>query len=135
MSVNPYLFFNGTCEEAFKFYAELLGGRIETMITYAEAPAEEGGSPEQEDKIMHAYLKIGDQALMASDAPPQRYEETKGFYVQLSIGEPEEAERVFKALAEGGGIHMSLQETFWARRFGMLVDRFGVPWMVNCNKS
>ncbi len=134
MSLQPYVFFNGTCEEALKYYAELLGGRIEAMVTYGEAPTEEPTPPGFERKIMHAYLKLGDQALQASDAPPDHFEPMKGFYLQLGVAEPGEAERVFGALAEGGEVQMALKETFWAQSFGMLVDRFGVPWMINCNK-
>jgi PhnB protein len=135
VSLNPYLFFNGTCEEAFTFYAKVLKGRIEAMMTYAEAPPEMEASPAQRDKIMHAYLRFEDHALMASDAPPDHAAPMSGFAVQVAIGEPGEAERIFDALAEGGTIQMPMEETFWARRFGMVVDRFGVPWMINCNKD
>jgi PhnB protein len=135
VSLNPYLYFNGNCKEAMTFYAEVLGGRIETMMTYAEAPDEEPQPPALRDKIIHAYLKFEDQALMASDAPPELFERMQGFSVQIAVGDPGEAERLFTALADGGEVRMPLKETFWASRFGMLVDRFGVPWMVNCNKS
>jgi PhnB protein len=134
VSLNPYLYFNGNCEEAMRHYAEVLGGEIETMMTYAEAPAEEAQAPAMREKIMHAYLKFEDQALMASDAPPEHFERPQGFAVQLAVGEPGEAERIFNALAEGGEVRMPMEETFWAIRFGMLVDRFGVPWMINCNR-
>ena len=134
MSLHPYLFFNGTCEEAFKFYAEILGGTIEAMVTYAEAPSDDNPLPEHPGKIMHAYLKFEDSALMASDAPPDRFERMAGFYVQVAFAEPSQAERVFSALAAGGKVQLPLEETFWARRFGMVTDRFGVPWMVNVNK-
>ena len=84
---------------------------------------------------MHARLSVGDNVLMGSDAPPDRYEPMKGFTVTLGIDDPHDAERVFHALSENGTVQMPIQETFWAVRFGMLVDRFGTPWMINCEKS
>jgi PhnB protein len=135
MQLNTYLTFNGQCEEAFKFYAQVLGGKIEAMMPHAGTPAEEFASPEWRDKILHARMSVGDQVLMASDAPAGRYEQPKGFYVNIGINDPAEAERIFNALAEGGTIQMPFGETFWAVRFGMLVDRFGIPWMVNCEKA
>ena len=132
MKTNPYLTFNGECEAAFKFYERCLGGKIEAMMAHAGTPAEEHVPPEWRDKIMHACLSLGDTLLMASDAPPDRYEKPQGFSVTLRIDDPQEAERTFDALAENGTIQMPLQQTFWATRFGMLVDRFGTPWMINC---
>ena len=133
MQLNPYLSFNGQCEEAFKFYQKVLGGEL-TAMRYQETPMAEQTPPEWRGKIAHARLSVGGQMLMASDAPPDRYEPMKGVQVTLNIEEPAEAERVFNALAAGGTQTMPIQETFWARRFGMLVDRFGTPWMVNCEK-
>jgi PhnB protein len=92
----------------------------------------EQGPPEWRNKIMHARLTVGDAVLMGSDSPPDHFEEMKGFYVALNIEAPADAERIFHALAENGTVRMPLQETFWAARFGMLVDQFGVPWMINC---
>jgi PhnB protein len=134
MQLNPYLNFNGQCEAAFKFYEKSLGGKIEAMFTHAGTPAEQQTPPEWRDKILHARLTIGDNILMASDAPPDCYEEPKGFSVSLQINDPKEAERIFYALAENGKVQMAIQETFWAARFGMLVDQFGIPWMINCEK-
>jgi PhnB protein len=134
MQLNPYLNFNGQCEAAFKFYEKSLGGKIEAMFTHAGTPAEQQTPPEWRDKILHARLTIGDNILMASDAPPDCYEEPKGFSVSLQINDPKEAERIFRALAENGKVQMAIQETFWATRFGMLVDQFGIPWMINCEK-
>jgi PhnB protein len=91
--------------------------------------------PGWRNKIMHARLTVGDKMLMASDAPPDRYEAMKGFMVTLGIGDPSEAERLFHVLSENGTVQMQIQETFWARRFGMLVDQFGTPWMINCEKA
>ena len=136
MKLNPYLFFKGNCEEAFNFYAELLRGKIEMMMPHRGSPAEGHVGPEWQDKIMHARLSFGDQVLMASDAPPGTGAEAmKGFSVSLNVDSPAEAERVFGGLAEGGAVQMALAETFWAVRFGMLVDRFGTPWMINCEKE
>lgn len=134
MQVNPYLNFNGQCEAAFKFYEKSLGGKIESMFTHAGTPAEQQTSPEWRDKILHARLTVGDNVLMASDAAPDCYEEPKGFSVSIQINDPKEAERIFHALAENGKVQMAIQETFWAARFGMLVDQFGIPWMINCEK-
>jgi PhnB protein len=135
MRLNPYLTFNGQCEAAFKFYEQCLGGKIEAMIPHGGTPAAEHVPSEWHNKIMHARLTVGDDVLMGSDAPPDRYKEPKGFSVALQIKEPAEAERIFHALAENGTVGMPIQQTFWAIRFGMLVDRFGIPWMVNCDQA
>jgi PhnB protein len=132
MRLNTYLHFNGQCEAAFKFYAQLLGGKIDFMMPFAGSPAEGQVPPEFRNKILHATLRIGDAVLMASDAPPGRFSQPQGFSVSLHVKDPTDAERIFHALAEGGKINMPLQQTFWAVRFGMLVDRFGIPWMINC---
>jgi PhnB protein len=134
MQLNPYLTFNGQCEAAFKFYEQCLGGKIEAMMPHAGTPAEEHVPVEWRNKILHARLAVGDAVLMGSDAPPERYEKPRGFSVSLQINEPVQAERAFHALAEGGAVQMPIQPTFWAARFGMLVDRFGTPWMINCDK-
>ncbi|MGE0736822.1 MAG: VOC family protein [Alphaproteobacteria bacterium] len=134
MQVSPYLFFNGTCEAAFKFYAQTMGGRIEAMMTHAGTPAESQVPPEWKDKVMHARLALGDRIIMASDAPPGMYQTPQGFSISYGAKDPADAERVFRALAENGTIRMPLEETFWALRFGMCVDRFGIPWMVNCDR-
>ena len=135
MQLNPYLNFNGNCEAAFRFYERCLGGKIVMMLTHKAAPSAEHVPSEWHDKIMHARLEVGDRVLMGSDSPPEYFEETKGFYVQLGIDNPAEAERVFRALAENGKVRMPLEPTFWAHRFGMLVDQFGIPWMINCEKA
>jgi PhnB protein len=134
MQLNPYLTFNGQCEAAFKFYERCLGGKIEFMLTHGDSPMAAQVPAEWRNKIMHARLVLGDKVLMGSDAPPERYEGAKGFSVSLGIDTPAEAERVFHALAEKGTVQMPLQETFWALRFGTLVDQFGIPWMVNCER-
>lgn len=132
MQINPYLFFNGNCEEAFKFYERSLGGKIEAMMAHTGTPAEQHVPAEWRDKIMHARLVVNGQVLMGSDLPPADYQGTKGFSVSLQIKDPADAERIFNALKEKGKVTLALEKTFWAARFGMLVDQFGIPWMVNC---
>lgn len=135
MQFIPHLTFNGNCEVAFKFYEQTLGGKIVTMMPHEEAPAAEHVPPEWRNKILHASLVAGDQWLMGGDAPPNCYEQPRGFSVAIQIKDPAEAERIFRALAENGRVTMPLQETFWATRFGMLVDQFGIPWLVNCGET
>jgi len=132
MQVNTYITFDGSCEEAFTRYQQILGGRITIMMRHAGTPAAAHVPAEWQDKIMHACLDLGGGLLMASDAPPDRFKQPQGFSVQIAVEAVGEAERVFAALAEHGSVGMPLQQTFWAERFGMLVDRFGVPWMLNC---
>lgn len=134
VQLNPYLYYNGTCEAAFTFYAKVLGGKILAMITHAETPAATQTAPEWQQKIIHARIAVGDTVLMGSDAPPGRQAPMSGFSVTLNVAEPAEAERVYQALVEDGTIGMPIQETFWAKRFAMLTDSFGMPWMINCEK-
>lgn len=134
MQLNPYLTFKGECEAAFKFYEKAIGGKLESIFPYEGTPAGEHVPLEWRKKIMHAQLRIGDELLMGSDAEPSRYETPRGFSVTLNIEDPSQAEKVFNALSDNASIKLPIQETFWARRFGMLVDRFGIPWMVNCEK-
>lgn len=135
MKIHAYLNFDGRCAEAFRFYEQVLGGRIEFMQTFGESPMADETPPELRDFVMHVTLAVGDQVLMGSDAPPPHFEKPQGFSVTVNIEEPADAERIFAALAEGGEVRMPLGKTFWAGRFGMLVDRFGTPWMVNCEKG
>lgn len=138
MQLNPYLMFNGQCETAFKFYEQCLGGKITTMMTHGESPEPSMADqmpPEWRNKILHTSLTIGDIELMGSDCPPGYYEEPKGFSVSISLKDPVEAERIFNTLTESGAVKMPFQQTFWAYRFGMLVDQFGIPWMINCDQA
>ena len=135
MQLNPYLTFDGRCEEAFKFYEKVLGGKIKAMMTFEGSPAAENAPPEWLKKIMHATLDVGGEPLMGSDGSPKHYSEPKGFAVSLSPTKVADAERIFNAFAEGGKVGMPLQQTFWAARFGMVTDRFGIPWMINCEKD
>jgi PhnB protein len=130
MMVNPYLHFPGNCEEAFKFYETVLGGKIAFSMTYGESPMETPA--DCKGKIMHVTLTLGDHVLMGADAMPEHYEKPAGFSVSVSPKDVETAEAIFAALAEGGQVTMPIQQTFWAKRFGMATDRFGIPWMVNC---
>ncbi|HTZ32026.1 MAG TPA: VOC family protein [Methylomirabilota bacterium] len=134
MHLNTYIFFTGQCKEAFEFYAKVLGGKIEMMLPHAGSPAEQQVAPEWRDKILHARLLIGDNVLMASDAPPGRQSKTGGYAVNISLNDPAEGERIFRALEESGTVIMPYSETFWAVRYGMLADRFGITWMVNVEK-
>lgn len=136
MELNTHLNFNGQCEAAFKFYEPCLGGKIVTMTTYADSPMANQVPPEWRNKILHASLKMGDEiVLMGADAPPDRYQEPKGFAISLQVKDPAEADRIFNSLAEQGKVQMPIQQTYWSPRFGMLVDRFGIPWMVNCEPT
>jgi len=134
MKLSPYLVFNGQCEEAFKFYETCMGGKIEGLFTYASSPAAGMVPPECGSKVMHARLSLEGQVLMACDSPPDHYKEPTGFSVSLEMKDPADAERIFNALAENGKVQMPLQKTFWSASFGMVVDRFGIPWMINCEQ-
>ena len=134
MQLAAHLAFDGNCRQAFEFYADTLGGRILMQLTYGDAPDGAGSSAEMSDKIMHARLDIEGQYLMGADAPRGRYQASRGIMLSISISEVERARQIFDALAGGGNVTMPFQETFWARGFGMCIDRFAVPWMVNCEK-
>lgn len=128
----PYIHFDGNCREAMDFYVETLGATITEMSTYGEAPG--AGAPEGErDWIIYASLLIGDRPLMMSDAPGQFQEKRQGFNISIGLESVDEIERVYAALRDGGVVRMELQETFFAKRFAMLTDRFGTPWMLTCN--
>ena len=135
MTITPYLSFNGNCREAFQFYEKVLRGKIAFMQTYGQAPEAEKTSPESRDKIMHVRMTAGDYVLMGSDAPPQYFSKPQGFSISLNVNDVAEAERLFNALADNGEVKMPIAETFWAKRFGMVIDQFGTPWMVNCEKA
>ena len=130
-----YLAFDGQCEAAFKFYEKVLRGKILAMFRAADAPPEVPRMPGMENHIMHARLQVGDQLLMGGDAPKQHFSKPQGFSANISVDDPAEADRIFKELSDGAKVMMPIGETFWARRFGMLIDKFGTPWMVNCEKQ
>jgi len=135
MQIEPYLFFDGQCAEAFRTYERVLGGEIEMMQANRDSPVAGETPPNQLDRILHVSLRVGGQRIMGSDAPPPHFEHPQGFSVSINVEEPADAERIFAALSEGGQVRMPLQKTFWAGRFGMCVDRFGTPWMVGCEKG
>lgn len=135
MQLIPYLNFNGQCAEAFRFYEQCLGGRIVMMQTHGESPIAGEVPSEWHDRILHARMEVGGAVLMASDSPPEYYERPQGLYVSIQVDEPADADRIFQALADRGAVKMPIQQTFWAERFGMVVDRFGTPWMINSGLS
>jgi len=129
----PYLTFNSDCEEAVNHYVEVLGAKIEMMMRNSDAPEGMPYAPERKDKIMHVRFSINGDVVMASDSPPEYYQgKPQGISVSLQIDDVAEAERKFNALLAGGSITMPFGKTFWAKGFGMGVDRFGIPWMINC---
>jgi PhnB protein len=130
MKITPYLNFNGTCEEAFKTYERVLGGKIVAIFTFGNSPMAKR-YPELADKIMHARLDIGDQMILGSDAPPEHFQQAQGSSVLIELNDTADAERIFRELSQGGDVKMPIQETFWAKRYGHVVDRFGTPWMIN----
>ena len=134
MRLNPHLTFNGECEAAFEFYEQCLGGKIVMMMTYGDSSLAEQAPPDWRNKIVHATFALGDRILQGADALPEHYQKPQGFSVVLQLGDAAEADRIFKALSEGGTVQVPLQESFWALRFGMLVDQFDTPWMINCGK-
>ena len=136
MKLQSYLIFNGQAETAFKFYETCLRGKITRMMRFGEAPGCENMPAETRDWLMHVRLEIGDQVLLASDCPPDRsYDGIKGCSVSIQLHDKAEGKRIFNALKESGTVQMPYEKTFWAERFGMLVDQFGVPWMFNCEKD
>lgn len=135
MQLNPHLHFNGQCEAAFKFYEQCLGGKITFIMPHEGTPMADQVPAEWRNKILHATLSVCGDVLQGADAQPEHYQKPQGFSVMLGIKDPAEAERIFHALAENGTVQMQLQQTFWAARFGMLVDRFGIPWIINCGKA
>src|SRR5687767_408881 len=133
MKVNPYLSFNGDCEAAFKFYEQCLGARIGGIFRYGGSPLEGQVPADWSDKVMHGNLTFGDQVLQGAGVAA--YVEPKGFSFSIQLTDTSEAERIFRELAENGKVMMPIQETFWAERFGMVVDRFGISWLINCGPS
>ncbi|MDE3114148.1 MAG: VOC family protein [Pseudomonadota bacterium] len=134
MEASTYLNFNGQCEEAFAFYAKTLRGDVVAQMRWADMP---GGNvpPGMEKRIMHAHLKAGTSSILGSDTPPANYSKPSGFGVALGVESNEEAERIFAALSDGGNVGMPMGETFFAHRFGMVTDRYGIPWMILHGKN
>jgi PhnB protein len=133
MKVQPYLFFDGRAEEAIGFYREVLGAEVLMLLRFKEAPDPPppgAVAPGAEDKVMHASLRIGQSEVMVSDGGCRGETEFKGFSLSVTVPDAAEAERLFAALGEGGQVQMPMGPTFFATRFGMVADRFGVSWMV-----
>jgi PhnB protein len=130
MRVQPYLFFEGRCEEALEFYRRALGAEVEMLMRFKDSPDPGSCAAGAEDKVMHASFRIGDSTLMASDGSCQGQPSFQGISLSLTAADDAEAERLFAALAEGGQVQVPLAKTFFSSRFGMVADRFGVPWMV-----
>jgi PhnB protein len=135
MKSNTYLYFNGQCEAAFKFYEQCLGGKISSMMTYGDSPMAEQSSAELRPQIMHVTLNLGNVVLMGSDTMPENFNKPQGFDVNLEFDNVAEGKRIFDALAENGTVKMPFQKTFWTEGWGMLVDKFGIPWMINCGQT
>jgi len=138
-AVNPYLMFNGTCEEAFLFYKSVFGGEFPYMGRYKDAPAEEGEqlSEEAQNRIMHVSLPIGNTILMGSDSHPRYGDVGYGdnFSISINTESREEADKIFTGLSAGGKVEMAMNDTFWGSYFGMFKDKFGVNWMVSFDKN
>lgn len=135
MTLNPHISFGGQCEAAFNFYERCLGGKILTMLRWGSSPMAKEVPPEWHEKICHATLSVGANVLAGADVLAEQYERPSGFQVLLGIDDPEDAERIFHALADNGTVRMPMQETFWSARFGVLVDQFGVPWEINSEQA
>lgn len=130
MAFHPYLNFGGNCREAFTRYQKIFGGEL-VLLPMSDMPSDEPVPADHADLIMHAVLTFEGNLLMASDDPTGNFSGVRGMHVNYTVGEVSEAERVFEALADGGEVTMPLAATFWSPKFGMCVDRFGTPWMVN----
>ena len=131
MLLSSYLNFDGNCEAAFKTSEKVFGGKLNTM-TFGSTPAGSTVPADWQNKLVHAHLETAAGPLMASDVPPGRFTKATGFRVNINTKDLAEAERVYKELSQDGTIEMALQQTFWAKRFAMFTDRFGTPWMINC---
>ena len=132
LEISAYLSFKGDCEEAFKCYEEVLGAKPGLIFRYADSPMADVVPEGWESKIMHGSVKIGGKLLEGADVPPEKYEKPQGFSLSVNVATPDEAEKVFEKLGSGGRVVYPIEKTFWSERFGMIIDRFGIPWMINC---
>jgi PhnB protein len=135
MQLDTYLNYGGNCRQAFEFYAEHLGGRIEMLMTHGEMPGPSQVPPERRNDVLHARMAIGGATLLGADVPPERFQPMRSAYLSLSVDSDEEAERLYALLSDGGQIFMKMEETFFAHRFAMLRDRFGTSWMLMHNRA
>lgn len=131
-TLDTYIFFDGQCAEAMRFYERTLGGKLQTLMTYGESPVpdQHGCAPADKNRVMHACLVLDGRMLMASDSPAGMHQPMAGFSIALNYETAAEARSIFDKLAEGGKVMMPIGKTFWAEAFGMFTDRFGTPWMV-----
>ncbi|HEU0084066.1 MAG TPA: VOC family protein [Bradyrhizobium sp.] len=132
MQVNPYLYYNGNCEAAFRYYEQAIGAKIEVLMTHESAPPEMQTPDDWKKKIMHGRFTVDGEVIMASDAMPGHFQKPQGFAVTLTVENLPDAEEKFKALSDGGAVNMAFTPTFFAKGFGMCTDKFGIPWMVIC---
>jgi PhnB protein len=130
MHVQPYLDFNGRCDEALEFYKKAIGAKVAMLMRWKDSPDKSMCTPENADKVMHAQFQIGDTAVMASDGRGTGKPNFHGIMLSISTASEAEVDRLFAGLAEGGNVHMPLSKTFFSPRFGMVADKFGVGWMV-----
>ena len=132
MKINPYVMFNRQCGEAFPFYGTVLGGTVE-VLTHSQSPMADQVPADWRNLVMHGMLTAGDLVLMGADeCPPENYQPMQGCAITLNLDDPAETDRIFNTFAEGGNVISPLQETFFAQKFGLLIDRFGVQWMFVC---
>ena len=134
MRIYPHLSFNGQCEEAFREYHRILGGTIETMMKYGDSPMVETVDSQWHDRIIHASLQVGQFELAGTDLFPHDYKEPQGYSVILSLSDTDQARQIFDQLSKSGEIHLPFQKTFWSTGFGVLRDRFRIPWEINCEE-
>jgi PhnB protein len=135
MKLYTYLNYGGNCRQAFEFYAQHLGGRITFITTHGEQPQPQAVPADWKEKVLHARMNLGDTELLGADIPPDRFKPMRSAYLTLMLDAPEEAERIYTLLVDGGEIFMKMEETFFARRFAMLRDRFGTSWMLLCERD
>ena len=131
MRFSPHLCFDGQCRAAMQLYQKILGGRIQTMLTYGESPMASSTDPRWHDRILHATLVLDEVELTGTDMIPGSYHRPQGFFLTLTVDGVTRAKEIFKSLSEGGAIHLPFEKTFWSPGFGVLVDRFHVPWEIN----
>jgi PhnB protein len=131
MKLHPYLNFGGNCAEAFKFYEKHLGGKITVLLPFSSAPADVPMPGHDPNQILHGHMTIGGTELMGSDVPQGKFQPMRSVYLSLSVDSIEEAEKIHALLSEGGQVFMPMEENFFAIRFSMLRDKFGVSWMIN----
>jgi PhnB protein len=134
MRTSVHLNFDGNCSQAFRHYQRLLGGKIRALLTYGESPIADKVPVEWRERIVHATLELDGMSLMGADVPPESYATPQGFAVVLHVDDVDRGRELFSALSEGGTLRMPFQKTFWSPGYGLLVDRYGVPWEINCEE-